>query len=163
MPILTYIAPMTTFVRLVKVRIVFYKITRTRRSPPAQNPSVVGLQGFAAWWRLPAVCIHCIAAHEATCLARTVTHSVWAIEAKATPEVGAAPVPLDLLAVYMPIGTRSNPAVNGRLAVGIIDFVVAAAVGRWRRELRARLLLILINDKLTRLNCIQGRTNLPFS
>ena len=99
--------------------------------------------------------IHCIAAREATCLARTVAHSVWAIVAKATPEVDAAPVPLDLLAVHMPVGTRFHPAVNSRLAVGIVNLVVAAVAV-------VRLLLILINDKLTRSNCIQGKTNLPF-
>ena len=66
---------------------------------------------------------HRISAPELTCSAKAGACLVWTAVTEATLEVGAAPVPLDLLGVDMPVSTLSYPAENGRPVVEIDDFV----------------------------------------
>ena len=64
-----------------------------------------------------------IAAPEVSRPARASACLVWATVTEAMLEVDAALVPLNLLAVRMPVATPSHPAENGPLVMEIDDFV----------------------------------------
>ena len=68
---------------------------------------------------------HHITASEVTRPARASACLVWATITEAMLEVGATLVPLNLLAVRMPVATSSHPAENGRLIMKIDNFVAA--------------------------------------
>ena len=117
-----------TSIRLVEVRIVWHQISVMRRRPPVRNFPFPGLQDPATLWEPLAMRCHRIAAPEVVRSARTSAFLVWTTVTEAIPEVSAAPVPLDLLGVRMPVATLPHPAENGLLVAEIDDFVAVVVV-----------------------------------
>ena len=76
----------------------------------------------------PAVHYHRIVTPEGVCSARASACLVWTTVTETMLEASAAPVPLDLLGVSMPVATPSHPAENGHLAAETDDS--AAAIPR---------------------------------
>lgn len=73
------------------------------------------------------MCVHRIAAPEATCLAGAGGCSVWTMVPETMLEV-AAPVALQLLADRVPVVAHPHPAIDRYLAAEIDGSVVAAVV-----------------------------------
>lgn len=92
-----------------------------------RNSPLSGLQDSATLWELPAMHSHRIAAPEDLCSARAGACLVWTTVTEAIPEVDAAPMPLDLLAIRMPVVAHFHPAEDRPFAAKIDGFVAVAA------------------------------------